>query len=190
MEVLRTRKLHAILAAVVVISVASFTLLGVVALSNPLPASHKFVYSIKFICNALNPYDAQGLGLAPGFYYTDINVHNPSFAKHNATITQKLVVALPDASPSIPYVGASPNPYLVIPVTLGTDAAMRLDCTYIMSLLQVPQPSLTYAKGFVILYTNIKLDVVAEYTAGALVAGLPSVVSLDTQYIQPQSFTP
>ena len=168
---------------------ASITLAD--AIVNPLPSAHRYVYSVKFICNALNPSDSLGMGLASGFYYTDINVHNPSFSKYNASITQKLVVALPDAV-GVPYVGAKPNPYLTIPVKLGSDAAMRLDCTYIMNALTPAYPGLTYAKGFVILYSNIKLDVVAEYTAGALnpVSGLPMVVSIDTQIIPFQTFTP
>lgn len=188
MEVLRTRRFYAVLTAVVLISVASITLAGAVTI-NPQPAKHSYVYSVKFICNPLNPSDALGLGLAPGMYYTDINVHNPSFSKVNATITQKLVVAEPEGLPGS-YIRAVPNPYLMIPVTLGTDAAMRLDCTYIMNALTGPGGLVgyTYAKGFVILYTNIKLDVVAEYTvASSPAAGAP--VSIDTQYIQPQSFT-
>jgi len=196
MHILRTRKFYAILTAVALIAVASLSMAGAAPFSNPLPLKHSYVYSVKFICNPLNPSDALGLGLAAGAYYTDINVHNPSYAKVNATITQKLVVALPEpayapiGSPT-PYSPAMPNPYLLGTVKLGADGAMRLDCTYIMNLLTGPGGLVgyTYAKGFLVLYSNIKLDVVAEYTVAPTPApGAP--VYIETQIIQPQSFMP
>jgi hypothetical protein len=142
----------------------------------PVPNPHKYVYTAKFICATGGaPVLASGIGLAPGNYWTDINVHNPSYQKVNASITQKFVAAYP----SMPYLPPV-LPYVLVSMKLGPDAAMRLDCS---SNPIVPGP-LIPVKGFVMLYSNIKLDVVAEYTAES-----PSGdISLDTQYIQSQTF--
>jgi hypothetical protein len=187
MEVLRTRKFYAILAAVVLISAASFALVNAQT-SNPIPATHKFVYTVKFICNTPPSPEgmAETIGLASGTYWTDINVHNPSYTRTYAPFTMKLVVAMPYSGVG-PY-HAMPDPYELLPIDqLSPDAAMRLDCTEILKALTpaaIP-PGITTAKGFVILYSSIKLDVVAEYTAGTSLGG----ISIDTQYIQPQAFT-
>jgi hypothetical protein len=177
MEILRTRKFYAIIAAVVVISFASITAAyGVL----PIPVAHKYVYTVKFVCNTPPGPEGQAvvIGLASGYYWTDINIYNPSVLKSMATITQKLIPA-PGPAPIGP-VNIPP-----VPVVLAQDTAMKIDCNTITAAF--PTIMGFPVSGFIVLYSNIKLNVVAVYTANSVISG---GISVDTVYVQSQAYSP
>jgi hypothetical protein len=154
-----------------------------------------WTYAVKFICNMGISSDAQLIGLEPGFYQTDINIHNPSYSKTAVPIIKKFVLALPEdvgPPPAFQVVPAvPPSPYVLRYALLQPDAAMRLDCREILSLLSTGGVSLKVAKGFVIIISDKSggnLDVWAEYTSlGATVGSTPS---LEIVTINPKPFTP
>lgn len=134
-----------------------------------------WTYTAKFICNVGSPgyawptpSAAESIGLVPGEYKTDINVHN-----HNSTntvqITKKFVASVMEPLTNGSYVSVSNAKYLL--TNLGPDGAFRIDCAEINGLLYpkgtTPQNT---TKGWVILTTNVTinhpppLDVWAEYT--------------------------
>ena len=175
------RKLIATSAVIVIIATATFAVIvtNAFTLIPGFPASPaRYSYAIKFLCNLNNPNTAVlEMGLAPGYYFTDINVHNPSYLIHNDTLLVKFVLATPEptsqAGTKIPFVPADPTPYALQTVKLGPDAAIRIDCREIISVLfpaSAGTVSIQHAKGFVIIYTTKPitapglLDVWAEYT--------------------------
>ena len=107
-------------------------------------------YAVKFICGK-SPGDI----LAPGDYFTAINVHNPNSG--DIELRKKFAVALPrqEAGPVSEFVGAR----------LGSDQAMEIDCPEIRELIrQLTGFSADLIKGFVVIETTVELDVVAVYT--------------------------
>lgn len=127
-----------------------------------------FTYTAKWICNTpfaqpgfnstvVNTGDAESIGLVPGEYKTDINVHNPGPA--NVTIVKKFVLSVAE-SPFLPRA----NVTAFVKTFAGPDVAFFITCGEIQALLRLPP--LHAFKGFVILTTTVSnLDVVAEYTS-------------------------
>ncbi len=145
------------------------------------------VFKVKFVCNQSPPAKSSAviaLGLEPGFYDTDINIHNPSFLNTNVTLVEKFIVAVGQSQdikyspPNILVVPAVPTPYVIRAVTLEPDAAVRISCGPILAYLRtnsalasentcgVPLTSavtgtppvfkgLSTCKGFVMIYTDI-----------------------------------
>ena len=108
-------------------------------------------YSVKFICGK-SPGDI----MAPGSYFTAINVHNPN--NDDIGLRKKFAVALPrqEAGPVSEFVEAR----------LGPDQAMEIDCPEIQELIrQLTGFAADFSKGFVVIETKVELDVVAVYTA-------------------------
>ncbi len=129
-----------------------------------------FTYTAKWICNTasaqpgfnstvVNTGDAENIGLVPGEYKTDVNVHNPG--PRNVTIVKKFVLSVPE-SPLLP----KPTLTAFSQTFAGPDVAFFITCDEIQKLLNLP--SLHAFKGFVILQTTVaNLDVVAEYSSEA-----------------------
>ena len=154
-----------------------------------LPTPH-YYYDVEFMCNSVNATDATLVGLAPGFYYTDIDIHNPSSAAYSVTIEKQFTVETTGPTSTGaggsypgPTVTQSPSPSTVQYETLSPSAAVLIDCSEILSLLSPPSPSpsLTVAKGFVKILAfntgdnaNPTLDVWAEYTTQSCAAGTPN----------------
>lgn len=132
-------------------------------------------YAVKFICGK-----SPGRIMAPGVYFTAINVHNPT--EKPVAFRKKFAIALPLEKPG--------------PVSqffdakLGPDQAMEIDCA---DILRRTQTAAGFLKGFVVIESDVDLDVVAVYTAGGatgqvetlhiervsarrLTAGLPDLV--------------
>jgi hypothetical protein len=169
----------------------------------------KLAYTVKFICVNETGESAGGaalLGLEPGLYQTDINIHNPSFQRTIANFTKKFILATPEQSPngappppppSIQNISPVPSPYVLLWARLLPDAAVRLDCREIFTLLEPAalQQGLPpgVAKGFVEIISDSPLDVWAEYStqcfsaAGSQCSGAPAV---NVVKIPPQAFTP
>ncbi len=109
-------------------------------------------YAVKFICGR-----SSGLIVAPGIYYTAINVHNPS-----KDLAFRKRLSLPGAEAETPgEVGKT------FGAKLGTDQSLEIDCPDILKLAPT-QPKDGFLKGFVVIESEFELDVVAVYTAGSL----------------------
>jgi len=107
-----------------------------------------FQYSVKFLCGR-----SQGDVVAPGSYFTAINVHNPTDTE--VTFRKKVAVALPSERPGpvSKFVDAKLRP----------DEALEIDCADIVEHSEVRA---RFLKGFVVIQSKVELDVVAVYTAG------------------------
>ncbi len=152
-----------------------------------------FTFTAKWICHVpvpgvfFNPADAEKIGLVPGEYKTDINVHNPSFSVNTLGIKKKFILSVRE-SPNIPH-----TPKGFSSTVLGPNAAFFIDCEEIYKVLGLPPGP---AKGFVeLITTTTDLNVVAEYSslavtidaAGALT---PAGISLDVERIPVARFVP
>ena len=111
-------------------------------------------YAVKFVCGA-----AKGDILAPGKYWTAINVHNPT--TNTVKFRKRISIALPDekAGKVTAWVDAK----------LGEDEALEID---MKDIFQHAEQRAEFLKGFVIIESRIELDVVAVYTATAGEASL------------------
>ncbi len=192
------------------------TLLGTsltLVLFNPFaaagPGVSQFIYVAKWICNApvvttfpFNPNNAESIGLVPGEYKTDINVHNPSFANFNVTIKKKFVISQPEFQFQRGGFVSAKGLTAFASVLLGPDAAVFIDCFDIFLTFQqqgIPIPSAGAAKGFVVLFAPVSnLNVVAEYSSESFNSTSSCVpvtcgstgVSLDVVTIAAQPFVP
>lgn len=111
-----------------------------------------FEYAVKFICGT-----SQGDVVAPGVYYTAINVHNPT----NTVVgfRKKFAVALPNEE--------SARPTGFFDARLGPDAALEIDCPDIVRHLHQAGMEGEFFKGFAVIQSKDELDVVAVYTAAS-----------------------
>lgn len=107
--------------------------------------SLRFEYAVKMICGF-----PDRPALAPGRYYTAINIHNPG--PRPIVFAKKFALTGPSESP-LP-------PTSFVFNKLGPDYAMEVDCTN-RALLDRK-----FVKGFAVIQTPIQVDVVAVYTAG------------------------
>jgi hypothetical protein len=112
-----------------------------------------FQYAAKLICGK-----SDGKILAPGVYFTAVNVHNPTYT--TIGLRAKVAVALP---------GLKPGPVSEFyDARLGPDEALEIDCPDIFNpeIFKFREPRRRgFIKGFVVIESNIELDVVAVYTA-------------------------
>ncbi len=104
-------------------------------------------YAAKLLCGSSNR-----AGVAPGRYFTAVNVHNPN--RDSVLFRYKFALTTPNAQPGpiTPWRGA----------TLLSDQALEIECTD--SLMRIGRG---FAKGFVVVETQRELDVVGVYTAVA-----------------------
>jgi len=132
---------------------------------------YKFEYAAKFVCGLAAPPKAAGtLPVAPGYYYTAVNVHSPSTTELNQ-IEKRFVIALPAEN-----VGRKSG---FTQEDLRADDAMEIDCPDIAKHLDVGV--VKFAKGFVIIRSTAELDIVAVYTAATSPSG--PVVSMTTERV-------
>jgi hypothetical protein len=118
-------------------------------------------YAAKFMCGKATPSDTMP-PVAPGTYYTAINVHNPS--SRFVILRKKFAVALP-----FERAGEISR---FIEAKLGPDEAMEIDCQEILNIFRRPPfppigRRMRFLKGFAVLEPDsaAELDVVAVYTA-------------------------
>lgn len=132
------------------------------------PATVRSEYAVKFVCGIPVP---QFPVVAPGQYFTAINVHNPSFKP--VAFRKKVAVALPSerGGPISQFYEARLNP----------DQALEIDCPDILQLARTQG----FLKGFVVIETDSELDVVAVYTAGH-----PQVETMEVVRVQPRQILP
>jgi hypothetical protein len=93
------------------------------------PPPSGFEYAAKIICGSVLPSDKQPPILAPGTYYTALNVHKPG--NEGVSFVKKFAIALP---------GEKPGPVSAyFPVSLKGDEALEIDCPDIMSHVRSPR---------------------------------------------------
>jgi len=111
-------------------------------------------YAVKILCGFSEPRERETAGaysrVAPGRYFTAINIHNPS--EKTALARFKVAVAFP----------GRPGPVSrFTDFKLGPDEALSIDCAELRKLLG----STAFADGFLVLESEAELDVVAVYSA-------------------------
>ena len=129
-------------------------------------------YAAKYVCGtAGSAATASGAGIvAPGTYYTSINVHNPN--KAAVEIEKVFDIALPSETQG----GRVTEPFKA---SLKPNEAFEIECADIVKHLD--QNPKAFWKGFVMLTSNAPLDVVAVYTAAASPTG--PVVAFHTERV-------
>ena len=120
----------------------------------PQQAQAEFQYAVKFVCGK-----SDGKVIAPGRYFTAINVLNPT--KEGTEFYKHFAIALP---------GERPGPVSdSFGVRLDKNQALEIDCEDIGKLTSdiVKEAGLSgdFLKGFVVIVSRVELDVVAVYTA-------------------------
>jgi hypothetical protein len=122
-------------------------------------------YAAKFVCGK-----SAGQVVAPGVYFTAINVHNPTYTTIRFRV--KIAVAAP---------GLKPGPVSKFhEAELGPNEALEIDCPDIFKLAETKAD---FLKGFVVIESEVELDVVAVYTA----AGKDGQVeTLHTERVSPR----
>jgi hypothetical protein len=112
-----------------------------------------YQYAAKLVCGK-----SDGKILAPGVYFTAVNVHNPTYTTVGFRV--KVALALP---------GLQPGPVSEFrDAKLGPDEALEIDCPDIFNpeIFKFPVPVRRgFLKGFVVIESGVELDVVAVYTA-------------------------
>jgi hypothetical protein len=112
------------------------------------PTAHQYV--AKFVCGK----NDEGKVVAPGEYFTAINVANPG--RETAVIRKRFAIALP---------GERPGPVsTLVTETLRSGQAFDIDCPDIATHVPVN----AFAKGFVTIESAQDLEVVGVYTAAKL----------------------
>lgn len=124
-----------------------------------------FQYAAKFICGA-----AEGHHVAPGKYFTAVNVHNPVLSASG--FRWKVATAL--------SLGAEGIVSHFVDAKLKPDGALEIDCPYIFRLLRTTSG---FAKGFVVIESATELDVTAVYTAAGRTE---RVETIDVERIPPR----
>lgn len=116
----------------------------------------EFQYAVKIVCGTMTLGQPPVVTpVAPGRYWTAINIHNPTKCEE-AHFRWKVVVNKP--------IGGDPG---VISEyqrtqTLGPDSGIEIDSSNIMQALSPSAP--TFVKGYVVVESDIELDVVAVYS--------------------------
>lgn len=134
-----------------------------------------FQYAVKIVCGVVvaTPGGASPV-VAPGQYWTATNIHNPDKCKA-ANIRWKVAVAEPGKAGIVTaYQTLRP---------LQPDMAIEIDCPQIMQVIP-QQPPTPFVKGYVVIESDIELDVVAVYS-GAQAAG-GTLNSFHTERVQPR----
>ena len=131
-------------------------------------------YSVKFICGSAS-YGCCPGPVAPGSYFTAINILNPTDQK--IKFRKKIAVALP---------GEQPGHVTKFTFnSLGPCEALEIDCADIYRRLGLPNGC--FLKGFVVIQSLVELDIVAVYSA----AGADNhVETLDIEHIVPRITKP
>lgn len=137
------------------------------------PRAPLLQYAVKFVCGK-----STGEVVAPGVYYTAINVHNPT--NEEVRFRKKVAVALPREQPG-PVSEFSE-------AKLGPDQALEIDCPDILRHASTPEEEpADFLKGFVVIESDVELDVVVVYTA----AGRDKQVeTLDIERVSPRRRRP
>ena len=198
------RRLAAVVVVVVTAALASGGTLLVVGSSTGAtgradPTSLPFnSYAVKFTCGEFGKFfdptsaDVPEGPVAPAYYQTSINVHNPN-EKTNISLNKKAVLLYKGNSPVTEGPGTSfpfEHEYMpgnLVPAALHPDGAFMIDCQDIRSVLSTgAPPAPTFIEGYVIIQNPqvtfpVKfvppLDVTAVYTSNGYTCTTPCSAS-------------
>lgn len=108
-----------------------------------------FQYAAKFLCTANVPGTSQTTSsLLPGVYQTVVNIHNPG--RETAKVQIKIAVA---GGPISKFKKSKLEPDQVVKVDCGDIAGFGIQAVH-------------GVEGFLVIESNLSLDVIAVYTAG------------------------
>jgi hypothetical protein len=150
----------------VLFSLLALISLSVIPTTQAMPqVQQEYQYSAKFICGRTD-----ALFVAPGQYFTIVNVHNPS-PTTSIKLRKKFATTEREEQPGSisKFFGTALKP----------DQALRIDCPNIYNHLQIPPG--TFIEGFAVIQSLSELDVVALYTAGG-----NNVEALHTERVPPR----
>jgi hypothetical protein len=150
--------IYSIILPTILIAILSFTVTASLA-------QNQFMYSIKFVCIPTVGPDKEAV-FVPQNYSTVVNVHNPK-PNQEALLEKHAVIAQSEDEERGPF-------STFVREFLKPDQALSINCNDIRSLFNNTLP--TIGDGFVVLKSNLKLDVSAVYTTQS---------SIDVEYIQP-----
>jgi hypothetical protein len=150
--------IYSIILPTILIAILSFTLITSLA-------QFEFMYSIKFVCIPTVGPDKEAV-FVPQNYSTVVNVHNPN-PNQEVFLEKHAVIAQSEDEERGPF-------STFVREFLKPDQALSINCNDIRSLFNNTIP--TIGDGFVVLKSNVKLDVSAVYTTQS---------SIDVEYIQP-----
>ncbi len=108
-----------------------------------------FQYAAKFVIGR-----SEGRVVAPGEYWTAINVHNPT--NQRILFRKKIAIALPGEKPG--------RVSQWFQAKLGPDEALEIDREDIFGHAETNEK---FLKGFVVIESKVELDIVTVYTAAA-----------------------
>jgi Tol biopolymer transport system component len=135
-------------------------------------AQDSLEYAVKFVCGRVGAVLRTVPPLAPGSYYTTINLHNPN--PDSLTFRVKFAQALQGKGG--PISGFSS-------LFLRSDGALSVSCDAILRPLKSP----AFAEGYTVFQARLPLDVTAVYTT----AGANGyVTSEDVERIHPRVIVP
>lgn len=142
---------------------------------TPCACTTEFQYAVKLVCgNVVLSPTAASTPVAPGRYWTAINIHNPEKCR-DAHFRWKVVVAAPLNQTPV-------TPVFQRPRTIRPDEAVEIDCQQVMQTFPAPPPA--FVKGYVVLESDVELDVVAVYSGTQ--GGNTLLSTFHTERVQPR----
>jgi hypothetical protein len=139
--------------------------------TNPASAQDEyFEYAVKIVCGI--PPLARSSAVAPGRYFTAINIHNPNPNPIDTVFFGKKF-ALTAAKEQPGQVSKFSMNVLV------SDHALEIDCADVFARTKFKE----FAKGFAVIQSPAALDVVAVYTAAG---ATKQVETLHLERVQPR----
>jgi hypothetical protein len=125
---------------------------------------YKFQYAAKVVCGCnpgQGPVGPEVFLVLPGQYATTVNIHNPG--PRPAHVRKKLALTFPPRD-EIP---GEVSPF--IPFELRPDQALKVDCEQIPAEFfpNLPPGAFPFVEGFVVIESDVSLDVFLLSTAGA-----------------------
>lgn len=160
------------------VAVASLTLGGLIASTQPLIAANRsdqgptagpVGFAVKFVCGAQTGLVNSDQGeppVKPGNYATEVNIHNYHL-KQPARLSKQVIILVgksPAGGPLIRREPAITKPVGQLVMSLPAGTATMDDCPAILRLAKLPL-STTLTMGYLIVHSTIDLDVDAVYTA-------------------------
>jgi hypothetical protein len=128
-----------------------------------------FQYAVKFICGKATSDE----GVAPGHYYTAINVHNPWYKK--IAFKKKFAIALP--------LQKSGRFTRFFDVVLGDDQALEIDCLDIFERT-ADISTAEFRKGFAVIESDVEIDIVSVYTSANFETN--QIITQDIERVPPR----
>jgi hypothetical protein len=132
--------------------------------------SFPFQYAVKFLCTSNLPGTSQTTtSLLPGSYQTVVNIHNPNADR----VPFRMKLAMATSTQANP-----PQITNFIKDVLRPDQATKVDCSMLGKFGNQPIHGF---EGFLVIESQLSLDVVAVYTASGATG---KVESMDVEYIR------